>query len=115
VSEDLYHTTDADGISEINPDKLRLRELLEEAYAQHPVKLPMDADFSDVSLIHDTSGWSLSVFPSGVLVWENLDESEATARCMRQVSLDRALALWLALAEGNIALIESAPWENLPN
>ncbi len=102
----LYHTTDTDGISELNPDSKKMLELLTRldepgmAEAEHP----------DVSLVHDSSGWSLSVFPSGVVTFENLDDEDNPPRFMTGVTRHEALQLWLELSRGEIEQVNSRPW-----
>lgn len=68
----------------------------------------VDIEHPDVCLTHE-SGWSLSAFPSGLLVWENV-ESDAAPRHMSGVSRERVLSLWLALAAGDIAQVEENEW-----
>jgi len=67
-----------------------------------------DAEHPDAWLTHE-SGWSLSVFESGLIVWENVEE-DCSPRHMRNVSRDKALALWMKLAEGRIAEIDDEAW-----
>lgn len=68
---------------------------------------PIDQEHTDVSATHH-SGWCLTAFPSGLLVWEDLDED--APRHMRAVSRPGVRSLWLALAAGNLATIESQAW-----
>lgn len=103
---DLYHTTDAEGISELSPTPEKMRELLnslDDIDANEP-------DHPDVSLVHDPSGWSLSVFPSGIITFENLDEPDDVPRHMCHVARNDALALWLELSSGRIDHIKTQPW-----
>ncbi|NBB79829.1 MAG: hypothetical protein GVY36_10340 [Verrucomicrobia bacterium] len=103
---DLYHTTDTDGVTELNPSAEIMRELLDSldntgaGEAEHP----------DVSLVHDTSGWSISVFPSGVVTFENLDEPDEMPRYMIKVSRNEALKFWIDLSHGRIEHLRSQPW-----
>ena len=76
------------GGSEPNPSVDRMREVLAELDAE-------DDEHPDVSLSHE-SEWCLSVFRSGLLVWENLEEGDP--KHMRRVSRDRVLELWMKLA-----------------
>lgn len=103
---ELYHTTDADGISELNPDADKMRELLDglDSGAAH------EAEHPDVSLVHDASGWSLSVYPSGVVTFENLDEPDDVPRFMSGVTRNQALELWLELSRGEIRQVNSRAW-----
>ena len=103
---ELYHTTDADGISIMNPDEAAMRELLERLddpeadEAEHP----------DVALIHDPSGWSVSAFPSGTITLENLNDSDNAPSYMLKVSRDETLQVWLELSRGNIEKVQEKPW-----
>ena len=102
----LYHTTDSEGISEINPDRMRMREILEEVGSAESA----DAPHPDVSLVHDTSGWMVTVYPGGVVTLENLGDADELPFYLRKVGLSEALSLWTELAEGNIAKLRKRPW-----
>lgn len=67
-----------------------------------------DEEHPDAALIHE-SGWTLSVFEGGLVVYENV-ESGDNPRHLLGVSRDKALALWEALARGNFGEIESESW-----
>jgi len=103
---DLYHTTDADGISELNPSAERMRELLDSLDTGNA----NDAEHPDVALIHDRSGWSLSVYPSGVVTLENFNEADDMPRFMSGITRKQALELWLELSRGKIQQVNSRPW-----
>ncbi|MDQ8205881.1 hypothetical protein SH580_15470 [Coraliomargarita algicola] len=103
---ELYHTTDADGISELNPSIDKMRELLDSLDARDAD----EAEHPDVSLIHDHSGWSLSVYPSGVVTFENLDEVDDAPRFMSGITRNQALEMWLELSRGKIQQVNSRPW-----
>jgi hypothetical protein len=66
-----------------------------------------DREHPDASLTHE-SGWCLSAFESGLLVWENLAGGEP--RHMNIVPRDRVLQLWLALSRGDVPSIEKEAW-----
>jgi hypothetical protein len=102
----LYHTTDTEGITELNPDSNKMYKLL--ARLDEPGMA--ETEHPDVSLVHDASGWSLSVFPSGVVTFENLDHDDSAPRFMSDVSRNQALQLWLELSRGEIELVNSRPW-----
>lgn len=102
----LYHSTDMDGVSELNPDRTTLRRILQSLDAPGAA----DADHPDVSLVHDASGWSLSVFPSGVVTFENLDDEDGAPLHLQQVSRNQALQLWEQLARGDIEDLRAQPW-----
>ena len=54
-------------------------------------------DNPPVALIHD-SGWCLSAYPSGLLIWEHLGGDQP--KHMRNVPRERILELWLQLSKG---------------
>ena len=103
---DLYHSTDCFGISELRPDKARMRELIdllddpEIDAAEHP----------DISLTHDVSGWSITLYPSGVATLENLESAESETRYLAELTRAHALELWLLLAAGNIDALHAKAW-----
>ena len=96
-----FRTTNRWGATERDPPVARLRELLQSLGID-------DNEHPDVALTHE-SGWCLSAFPSGLLVWEN-DETNSGPRHMKAVPREEVLRLWLHLAQGEIATIEAEPW-----
>jgi hypothetical protein len=96
-----YCTTDRWGAMQTNSPIEHLRALLR--------SLDVDDDeHPDVALKHETE-WCLSAFPSGLLVWENV-EGDSGPRHMKCVPRERVLRLWLELAQGDIAAVEAEPW-----
>ncbi|MCP4309158.1 MAG: hypothetical protein GY926_11475 [bacterium] len=69
---------------------------------------PLDPEHPDVSLGHE-SGWTLSVFPSGLLLWENV-ESDDGPRQRARIDRREIRRLWLALAKGDLASVEGFGW-----
>jgi len=61
-----------------------------------------DIEHPDVSLVHET-GWRLGAYPSGLLIWENLESG--APRHMRGVSRDEVLKMWQSLSRGELAAI----------
>jgi hypothetical protein len=98
-----FRTTNRWGAMERDPPVARLRELLQSLDID-------DKEHPDVALTHE-SGWCLSAFPSGLLVWEN-DETNSLPRHMKAVPREEVLRLWLKLAQGEIATIEAQPWKS---
>jgi hypothetical protein len=68
-----------------------------------------DDEHPDVALKHE-SEWALSNFRSGLLVFENVEESDAPPRHMRNVAPERVIELWKRLAEGDLAFLERLAW-----
>jgi hypothetical protein len=95
-----FHVRSRWGGDESEPSVDRLRAILEKLDAE-------DDEHPDVALTHE-SEWCLSVFPSGLVIWENFEENEP--RHMNGVSRERVLALWLKLAQGQLDDIEAEPW-----
>lgn len=68
---------------------------------------PDDPEHPDVSLSHE-SEWSLSAFPGGLVVFENVEEGEP--RHMRGIERSHLEQLWAALATGDLATLENERW-----
>ena len=104
---DLYHTTDVDGISMLNPDADAMRDLL----AQLDEADIHEAEHPDVSLIHDPSGWFISVFPNGTVSLDNLDtDGDDAPIYMNNINRQDALKMWLELSRGEIERVQAYPW-----
>lgn len=103
---DLYHTTDMDGISELNPDSERMEELIKQLDTSDFV----EADHPDVALVHDVSGWSLTLYPNDVVTYENFDDEDDQPRYMTGIKRDKALHLWKTLARGDLEELKQLPW-----
>jgi len=97
-----YSTHNRWGAMETNPPIERLRELLQ--------SLDIDDDeHPDVALKHETE-WCLSAFPTGLLVWENVEDRDSKPRHMKGVPREKVLGLWLNLSRGDIAAVEAELW-----
>ena len=99
-----FHTRGRWGAGASNPPLERCRVLLQELDSDSD-----DLEHPDVCLAHD-SGWALSAFPSGLLVWENVEDEDQPPRHMTGVSRARVLALWLRLAKGDVAAVDAEAW-----
>ena len=53
---------------------------------------------------------ALRATASGLLVWENGEDETHPPRHMTGVSRARVLALWLLLADGDVAAVDAKPW-----
>ena len=96
-----YHVSRRWGGSDKNATVEKMREILAELDVE-------DIEHPDVALTHE-SGWCLGAYPSGLLVWEHLEEGEP--RHMRDISRERVLELWQRLAVGDFAAIELESWK----
>jgi hypothetical protein len=97
-----YHTTDRWGVMEHDAPAVRFAELLDSLEESD------DQEHPEVGLTHE-SGWTLSVFRRGRVVWENAETEEGPWHLS---GLPRAdlLGLWTALAAGDVAEIRARPW-----
>ncbi len=96
-----FHLTTRWGADEQGPAIERMREVLAQLDAE-------DLEHQSVSLTHE-SGWCLGAYPSGLLVWENL-EGDQPPRHMNGIPRERVVELWLKLSEGQLAEIEVEGW-----
>ena len=69
---------------------------------------PDDPDHPDIAVTVDW-GWTLSAFPTGLLIWEDVD-GDGFACHRTSVSRDEVVALFSALVRGDRATIERAEW-----
>ena len=67
-----------------------------------------DAEHPDVAIAHE-SGWTLSAFPSGLVVWENVEDGEP--RHLAGVSRERVRAMFDALAAEDLDAVEAQEWQ----
>ncbi|MBN1403668.1 MAG: hypothetical protein JW942_04280 [Opitutales bacterium] len=103
-----YHTTDSNGISELNPTPMRMREILGSVLEDSD-----SADYPDAWLTHGPSGWTLTYASNKVLTLENADRDDMPSRCMRNVPLNRALELWMLLAKGDTRAVLGQDWSKI--
>ena len=62
-----------------------------------------------VAITHE-SDWSLSVYPSGLTIWQsNLTANEVLYQ--PSLSKEKVLSLWLLLAKGSIQETQNQPWQ----
>lgn len=100
----MYHTTDRDGITELNPTDAKLRELLDS------LKEDDAGDNPEVWLTHVESGWMLSAYPSGLLTLENTIR-RVPEREIANASPEKTFILWKLLAAGRIEELMNEPWQ----
>ncbi|MFJ9848202.1 hypothetical protein [Streptomyces sp. NPDC101150] len=84
------------------PDGATMRRVLAglaEADDEHP----------DVSLTHE-SGWCLSAFAGGLLIWENTEDDAVVPGEMRGVGREENVRLFGLLAAGDIGTLTALPW-----
>ncbi|MEV0188161.1 hypothetical protein AB0I39_06435 [Kitasatospora purpeofusca] len=72
-----------------------------------------DDEHPDVSLSHE-SGWCLSAFRGGLLIWEDTESDSVAPGEIREVGREEVLRLFGLLAAGDIASVEALPWRRSP-
>ena len=71
-----------------------------------------DGEHTDVSVTNDETGWTLSAFQSGLVVYESLsDMSSETTFHMPNVSREQVIEMWTALAKGQLDMLKTYPWK----
>jgi hypothetical protein len=98
-----FHVTNRQGASYVNPTIETIDRVLEELDGIDDIEHP------DVSLSHE-GGWTLSAFPSGLVVWENV-EGDTEPRHRRGVSRAEVRRPWLLLAAGDNSAVEAHTWD----
>jgi hypothetical protein len=98
-----FHVTHRYGEMESDPPRSRFAALLQELDDR-----PEDAEHTSVSVTHETE-WCLSAYSGGYLVFENLEGNGP--RHMTNLSPEKIVELWDALAEGDLDSIEQEPWK----
>ena len=96
-----YFAYDQMGATISSPSESQMQQLLASLTSG-------DLEHPDVSLTHE-SGWSISVFSTGLLVFENVESREGPWH-MRDVTFSRAQEFWLMLAAGKLKELRSLPW-----
>ena len=69
---------------------------------------PDDPEHPEIA-VSDDSGWTLSAFPSGLVIWEDVEGGDAP-RHRTFVSRHELLDLLLALTRGDVATIDWGAW-----
>ena len=61
------------------------------------------------SLTHE-SEWALSFYRDGLLVFENVEDTDAPPRHLRDVGIGDTVSYWSLLAVGDLTALERLPW-----
>ncbi len=67
-----------------------------------------DPEHPDVA-VSDKTGWTLSAFPSGRVVWENVEE-DGPPRHLSSVARAEVHRLFTLVAQGDWQAVEALPW-----
>jgi hypothetical protein len=97
-----FSITHVSGAMEQDPPQSAIAALVEELASA-------DAEHPDVALA-DESGWSLSAFRSGRVVWENVEDDDVEPRHLTGVRPEQVVVLFETLAAGDVGAIEQEPW-----
>lgn len=97
-----FHTTDRDGVTELNPPEATLRRIL------YSLQDDRD-DNAEVWISDGASGWTLTMFSTGTMHWHN-DMMDEPTRELRGIDFKKALELWLALSRGDIVGLKREKW-----
>ncbi|MEC4014771.1 hypothetical protein [Streptomyces sp. H27-D2] len=92
-----YFMNDIRGESVNAPNEAQIREILSALQGA-------DGEHADVSLVHE-SGWSLSVYPEKVLIWENVEYPSAPPREFSLESWQEIFDVLLRVAQGDISAV----------
>jgi hypothetical protein len=68
-----------------------------------------DMEHGGVSLTHE-SEWNLGLGGKGLLIWENVEDSDINPRHMNDVPKQKVLELWALLAVGDLETIDKEAW-----
>jgi len=68
-----------------------------------------DGEHNDVAVIDDDTGWCITAYPSGLVIFQSL--ADGSAYHMRNMDRVTTIRLWTLLARGAIEDIRKLPWE----
>ncbi|WP_106129983.1 hypothetical protein [Pseudosporangium ferrugineum] len=71
---------------------------------------PRDDEHPDVAVTDDRTGWSLSAFQTGRLVWENVEDDSIPPRHLAEASRAEMTRLMLLVAAGELDEVERLAW-----
>ena len=63
----------------------------------------------DVAVTHE-SGWTLTAFESGLLIWENVESERAQPRHRRGVAREELRRLFTSVARDDLRTVEDYGW-----
>ncbi len=97
-----FHVTDDEGITSLNPSRGDYARLLKDF-------LQDDGAIGEISMSHTESGWTLDVYPSGLV--RLLKHPDAPSLEAGPFTYDDVLALWDKLAAGDLPAILKHTWK----
>ncbi|MFI5806286.1 hypothetical protein [Streptomyces sp. NPDC051561] len=99
-----YFMYDVHGDAVDEPDAATVRTLVVDGLADPEVANP------EVSLTQE-SGWSLTAFAGGLLLWENVEDEAAEALTLDEIDKEEAARLFALLAAGEVEEIAALKWQ----
>jgi hypothetical protein len=100
----MFSVIHVDGSGDDDPPLDSLSELYDEL-------LSADDEHPDVTVVHQDTGWSMSAYRDGRLIFGHLGDRGHGDRHMIPVSKKRVIELWIKLIEGDIDAITAEPWK----
>jgi hypothetical protein len=98
-----FRVTHLHGASDLNPSFDEVEALLDEL-------ANADEEHTDVS-VSDDSGWTLSIFCGGYVIWGNAEDG-SDDRHMKGLQRAEILALAKAIARGELDAVHRLPWKS---
>ena len=98
----FYYTTDLNGVTVLNPTVNQMRTVIHSLDDTHH-------NYIEVWLSHYESGWTMSVFPGGLIRFEN-EILKQPIRQLRYIYFTKILELWLRLSRGEVDFILNMRW-----
>jgi hypothetical protein len=68
-----------------------------------------DPEHGDVA-VSDESGWTLTAFGDGRLLWENVEETDGEERLLFGVPREEVVRLFRLVASGELESVDRLPW-----
>ncbi|WP_369259834.1 hypothetical protein [Streptomyces sp. R35] len=99
-----YWMNDVMGASIDEPNETQIREIVSS------LQTLADDEHPDVSLEHE-SGWGLSIYVDGTLLWENVEDSSIPPREITLDSWDEVIEVLLKLSRGDIDAVNQLDWQ----
>jgi hypothetical protein len=71
--------------------------------------LRADGEHNDVAVIDDDTGWCITAYPGGLVIFQCL--ADGTAFHLREVEKPQVIQMWIQLARGALDDVRGLPWK----
>ena len=71
--------------------------------------LRADGEHNDVAVIDDDTGWCITAYPSGLVIFQCL--ANGTAFHMHEIKKPQVIQMWMQLARGALDNVRELPWK----